>query len=75
MLLFAGVRDQLAPPASVEFIKDHVSSTDLTFKLMSAANGASVDYGHGDLVVGRHAPDDVFPLVVGWLEARATRAE
>jgi pimeloyl-ACP methyl ester carboxylesterase len=73
LLLFAGLRDPLAPPRAVEFIKDRVASTDLTLKLMSRANGASADYGHGDLVVGRHAPDDVFPVVVDWLQKRATR--
>jgi hypothetical protein len=29
-----------------------------------------VDAGHGDLLVGRKAPEDVWPLVGNWLEAR-----
>jgi predicted alpha/beta hydrolase len=69
MLLIAAPKDRLAPPAAVAYVRDHVSSTDVTMIEMSKANGFSRDYGHGDLIVGRHAPDEVFPLVRSWLEA------
>jgi predicted alpha/beta hydrolase len=75
MLLIAGARDYLAPPASLSHVAERVSSKDVTLRVMSRDAGASRDYGHGDLVVGRHAPDEVFPEVVEWLEARATKRE
>jgi pimeloyl-ACP methyl ester carboxylesterase len=33
--------------------------------------GHSADYGHTDLLVGRRAPQEVFPVVARWLEAHA----
>jgi pimeloyl-ACP methyl ester carboxylesterase len=75
ILLIAGAVDFLAPPESVQFVFDRVSSEDKTFAVMGRASGCVVDYGHGDLVVGKHAPDEVFPKVVDWLSAHATRRE
>jgi hypothetical protein len=31
-----------------------------------------MDYGHGDLLFGRGAPKEVYPLLRDWLERRAT---
>jgi hypothetical protein len=34
-------------------------------------NGHSVDYGHVDLILGRTAPEEVFPPIAAWLSTRA----
>jgi pimeloyl-ACP methyl ester carboxylesterase len=68
MLLIAGEKDYLVPPRAVAYVKEHASSKDVTFLVLEG-------YGHGDLVVGTHAPNDVFPLVARWLEARADLAQ
>lgn len=34
----------------------------------AASHGFSADYGHADLLFGRHAPEEVFPHVLAWLE-------
>jgi pimeloyl-ACP methyl ester carboxylesterase len=34
----------------------------------AACHGFRADYGHADLLFGRRAPEEVFPLVRGWLE-------
>jgi hypothetical protein len=33
--------------------------------------GHSADYGHTDLLVGRNAATEVFPVVSAWLQARS----
>lgn len=33
------------------------------------AKGFSADYGHADLIFGRHAPEEVFPHVLNWVRA------
>lgn len=71
ILLVAGSKDELAPPETLEFVRDRVSSKDVTLRVMGRAQGCRSDYGHGDLVIGPHAPDEVFPLVAEWLEAHA----
>jgi pimeloyl-ACP methyl ester carboxylesterase len=71
LLLIAGSRDLLAPPAAVEWVRSRAGSQDIEFVLASRATGFSADYGHGDLVLGERAPEEIFPLVVRWLEAHA----
>lgn len=74
MLLVAGSLDPLAPPPAVEHVARRVGSSDVTFRVMGRAHGAAVEYGHGDLIIGDHAPEEVFPMVGDWLGARATPA-
>lgn len=72
MLLIAGVKDMLAPPSTVNAVKRWVSGPVETL-LLSKGTGFSADYGHGDLTLGRRAPDEVFPRVVEFLERHAER--
>lgn len=74
LYLLAGAADRLVPPAAVDYVRERVSSADVTFEVVGVAGGASHDYGHGDLVLGSRAPDDVFARVVRWLSARAAAA-
>ena len=70
-LLVAGASDDLAPPRGVERVHGLLGSSDKTYRLLSKATGAQMDYGHGDLVFGRDAPGEVFPLVADWLDLHA----
>jgi hypothetical protein len=36
------------------------------------SHGFSADYGHGDLVLGRRAPEELFPLVADFLIRHST---
>lgn len=69
LLLLAGAADHLVPPASVEYVRDRAASTDVTYQVVGEASGASHDYGHGDLVLGARAAEDVFAPVIRWLIA------
>ncbi len=76
LLLLAGSHDfYLAPPESVAFVAERAGSTDKTFRVFGRAYGETVDYGHGGLLVGKQAPDEVFPVISAWLEQRATKIE
>jgi pimeloyl-ACP methyl ester carboxylesterase len=66
-LFLAGARDVLAPPDAVKDTFDAVGSTDKQFALLSRAQGKNMNYGHFDLVIGKKAPDEVFPLIAEWL--------
>jgi len=65
LLVIAGTRDALAPPASVRPVYDQSRSSDKTFR--------EFPLGHIDMVLGRDAPQSVWPLVRTWLTARAER--
>ncbi len=67
LLVVAGTKDALAPPASVRPVFDRSSSLDKTYR--------EFPMGHIDMVIGRDAPFTVWPLVRTWLGARAERLE
>jgi pimeloyl-ACP methyl ester carboxylesterase len=69
VLFLAGPRDALAPPDAVKATYEAVGSTDKQFRVCSRAQGLRVNYGHFDLVIGREAPSEIFPLISSWLAA------
>lgn len=64
----AGADDFWCPPRVIEQLPDIVASTKTKYRLFAAANGDADDYGHGDFIVGRQAPEEVFPSIRDWLE-------
>jgi polyhydroxyalkanoate synthase subunit PhaC len=66
LLVIAGSRDALAPPASVRPVYDHSRSSDKTYR--------EFPLGHIDLLLGRDAPQLVWPLVKTWLVSRVEKA-
>ena len=70
ILIAAGSDDRLAGPESVSVAMEEISSNDKTFVEFGEAHGCGADYGHVDLILGDHAPDEVFPRIGDWLEER-----
>lgn len=68
VVVLAGSVDKLTPPHDLQYIFDQLSSVDKRFVLVGRNQGFSADYGHVDLVLGRRAPDEIFPLIADWLE-------
>ena len=66
LLILAGTRDDLAPPASVEPAYEHSRSRDKTYRTFPR--------GHIDLIVGRDAPLTVWPLLEAWMRKRVRAA-
>ncbi|MFO0549823.1 MAG: alpha/beta hydrolase [Polyangiaceae bacterium] len=65
LLVIAGTKDDLAPPASVEPAYLRSRSTDKTLR--------SFPRGHIDLLVGRDGPQTIWPLLTSWLSTRVRR--
>jgi pimeloyl-ACP methyl ester carboxylesterase len=74
MLVIAGSRDRLTPPADLERLVGRLGSSDKTFFVAGHAAGLAHEYSHVDLVLGRHAPDEIYPLVTSWLDEHQPRA-
>ncbi len=70
LLVVAGRADGIVPPWQARAAYELVGSEDRSYLLMGKAWGYSADYGHGDLMVGRMTPRDLFPEIARWLEAR-----
>ena len=71
VLALAGARDLLAPPAAAHLISTLVSGP-VELVRVGLMEGFSTDYGHGDLVLGRHAPDEVLPVLADFLARHST---
>ncbi|MEB2343147.1 MAG: alpha/beta fold hydrolase [Deltaproteobacteria bacterium] len=74
MLVIAGARDRLTPPADLARLVERLGSSDKTFWVAGHASGLAHEYSHVDLVLGRHAPDEIYPVVAAWLADHAPGA-
>jgi pimeloyl-ACP methyl ester carboxylesterase len=72
-LFVAGDADRIAPPAVVEAAA-RTWGGPATVARIGLASGASSEYGHGDLLFGRSAPEEVFPRIRDWLAAQEGEA-
>lgn len=63
----SGEKDYFADYHSVRSAYEAVSSPDKKHVHFSKKNG-TLDFGHGDIVLGDRAPEIVYPVVEQWLE-------
>jgi pimeloyl-ACP methyl ester carboxylesterase len=68
-LFVAAADDRLAPPRVVERAA-RAWGGPAELVTIGLAGRACCDYGHTDQLLGRRAPEDVFPRVLDWLAAR-----
>ena len=45
-----------------------VKGVDVRYREMGVRFGDRIDYGHVDLLLGTHAPDEVYPQVMDFIE-------
>jgi polyhydroxyalkanoate synthase len=69
LLVVAGDKDRLLPPADARPAYDLSQSTDKTYKLFSPVR-EEVHWGHLDIILGQDAPRFVWPYVRGWIVER-----
>ncbi len=72
ILLLGGEGDMLAPPESLRAVHRAVGSKDRTLRIVGAGAKGS-KYGHIDLMAGRKAREEVFPLIGRWLKQKDGR--
>jgi pimeloyl-ACP methyl ester carboxylesterase len=70
-LVVAGSADHLAPIDVSQELFSALRALDKELLLVGTAFGHPVEYGHGDLIVGRDADRDVYPPIVRFLERHA----
>jgi pimeloyl-ACP methyl ester carboxylesterase len=69
ILIIAGSHDGLTPSRDLQNVFDRIASTDKEFRVVGKQSGFAHDYSHADLVLGLHAPTDVYPMVRDWLDS------
>ena len=75
MLVIAGSRDGLTPAHDIAHVAERLGSADKTFLVAGRQTGFAHDYSHVDLVLGKHAHEDIFPRVTEWLDAHRPEAD
>ncbi len=68
LLVIAGRADRLSRVENTVYAYEHIASPDKAYVELSVKNGFSADYGHIDMVFGRHAPEEVYPIVRTWFD-------
>ena len=69
LFVVLGDKDHLLPPEDGRVAYDRSGSSDKSMVVMSDGEHA-VHWGHLDLVLGRLAPEHVWPRVEAWMQAR-----
>jgi len=73
VLFIGGEGDVLAPPEAIRLVHQSVSSTDRTLRIFGPRTKDSTTYGHIDLILGKRAIHEVFPVIGRWLKQRDTQ--
>jgi polyhydroxyalkanoate synthase len=65
--VIAGRGDRIATPDRVYGFYTGLKKAERDFVLAGKATGFAADYGHLDLLLGDHAEEEIYPLIVEWL--------
>jgi pimeloyl-ACP methyl ester carboxylesterase len=68
-LLITGTGDRTMPAARVRDVALRIAHADVRVVEFGRAQGHGADYGHTDLLIGRHAEREVFPCIAEFLAA------
>jgi len=63
-----GTVDNMATPGAVRFAYRQIHSSDKQFFLFGRVNSHRRDYGHDDIILGKHARQEVYPTILDWLD-------
>ena len=70
VLLVGGQVDKFAAVEDLGYSYMNIASIDKELHIFSKANGYSIDYGHCDLLLGKQADKEVYPVILEWLDKR-----
>ena len=73
VFLVGGGEDLLAPPKALQQIHARLGSADRTLKIFGFKAKKETPYGHFDLILGKDARKEVFPVIAQWLKQRLGR--
>jgi esterase/lipase len=74
VLIMAADADNLASPPAVTPAYQRIGSEDKQLRIFGRDRGDDCKFGHGDILLGDHSREVVFPEIIEWLESRASQA-
>ena len=69
VLVMGGAADPIAPPEALRTLHSELASEDRELTIVEPDSDEDESYGHFDLILGRNARTEVFPVIRKWLEA------
>jgi pimeloyl-ACP methyl ester carboxylesterase len=69
MLVIGGTADQLAPPSVVRQLFATLQAPVRELVIFGQEHGHRAEYGHGDLIVGQFAHEEIYPVIARFLAA------
>jgi len=69
LLAFAAADDHNDPEAGCRRLFDAVGSAEKEYVLLGEAQGFSHDYGHIEMIIGKDAQAEVWPMIGDWLQS------
>lgn len=69
VLVMGGAADPIAPPEALRTLHSELASKDRKLTIVEPDSDENGSYGHFDLILGRNARAEVFPVIRMWLEA------
>ena len=72
-LFVVGTVDNLATVNSVKMLYNRWGAADKRFLLLGVVNNQRTDYGHDNVVIGRHAMSEVYPAIRRWLDSHGPK--
>ncbi len=69
-LIMAGGNDSIAPVSGCQKVFNALGSQDKSWKVFSKEQGFSKNFTHGQLIRGKAARAEVFPMVGDWISQR-----
>ncbi len=72
-LFMVGGVDGFVTEGALRLAFEGVSSNDKKIMVISKEKGFSADYGHCDILLGRKSKDEVYPVILDWLDWRTQK--
>ncbi len=66
-LMIAGNNDPFTPTSEMKKVYDKIGTKKKMLVVFGKDYGHACDYSHWDVILGRHARQEVYPLIEKWL--------
>ena len=73
--MLVGATDNLSTPGDVRHVYRQLTVPDKQFRLFGRINSHRNNYGHNDMIIGRHATEEVYPTILRWLRKHSDKPE
>ena len=71
--MLVGAVDNLSTPGDVRHVYRQLTVPDKQLRLFGRINSHQNNYGHNDIIIGRHSAEEVYPTILKWLRKHSRK--